>query len=44
MEGPIKAGEVDPEGILKLRPSGADPKEVSGDLLGPASAALGPAL
>ncbi len=39
-----KAGEVNPEGTLKLGPSGADSKEISGGLLGPASAALGPAL
>lgn len=39
MAGP-KAGEVDPEGALKLGPFGADSKEVLGGLLGPAPAAL----
>ena len=38
-----KAGEVDPGGALKLGPSGAYFEEISGVLLGPASAALGPA-
>ena len=35
---------MDPEGALKLEPSGAHFKELSWALLGPASAALGPAL
>ena len=39
-----KAGELDPEGALKLEPSGAHSKDLSGGLLGPASPALGPAL
>ena len=39
-----KAGEVDPGGALKLGLSGAHFNEISGVLLGPASAVLGRAL
>ena len=38
-----KAGEIAPEDAVKLRRSGTIPRGSLGDLLGPASAALGPA-
>ena len=40
----LKAGGVDPQGALNLGLSGVQSKEISGSLLGPASAALAPTL